>query len=50
MQWRLNVLTVLAKGIVMALLVLAGASIVCNVTAALMAVTGGCAKVIAHLV
>jgi hypothetical protein len=39
MQWRLNVLTIIAKGIIMALFVLA-----------LMAVAGGCEKVIAHLV
>jgi hypothetical protein len=50
MQWRLNALTIIAKGIVMALITVAGASIVRNVTAALMAVTAGCEKVIAHLV
>jgi hypothetical protein len=44
------VLTIIAKGIIMALFVLAGASIVRNVTTALMAVAGGCEKVIAHLV
>ncbi len=49
MQWRLNVLTVVAKGVVMALLVLAGANIVHNVTAALTAVVGGCETVIARL-
>jgi len=50
MQWRLNLLTMLAKGIVMALLILAGASIVRNVTAALTAVVGGCEIVVARLV
>ncbi len=50
MQWRLNVLTIIAKSIVMALFVLAGASIVRNVAAALMAAAGGCEKVTAHLV
>jgi hypothetical protein len=49
MQWRLNVLTMLAKGIVMAMLVLAGASIVRNVTAALTSVVGGCETVVARL-
>ena len=39
MQWRLNLLTVVAKGIIMAMIVLGGASIVRNVTAALQAVT-----------
>jgi hypothetical protein len=49
MQWRLNAMTILAKGIIMALLVLAGASIVRNVTAALTAVVGGCETVVARL-
>jgi hypothetical protein len=49
MQWRLNVLTVIAKGIVMAMIVLGGASIVRNVTAALHAATGVCTTGIAHL-
>ena len=49
MQWRLNVMTVVAKGILMGVLVLGGASIVCNVTAALHAVTGACETGIAHL-
>jgi hypothetical protein len=50
MQWRLNLLTMVAKGIVMTLLVLAGASIVHNVTAALTALVGGCEIVVARLV
>ncbi len=50
MQWRLNALTILAKGIVMALLILAGASIVRNVTAALTSMVGGCETVVARLV
>jgi hypothetical protein len=49
MQWRLNVMTVVAKGILMGLLVLGGASIVHNVTAALHAVTGACETGITHL-
>jgi hypothetical protein len=49
MQWRLNLMTMVAKGIVMTLLVLAGASIVHNVTAALTAAVGGCETVIARL-
>jgi len=50
MQWRLNVLTIIAKGILMALVVVAGARIVRNVTAALIAAVGACQTVIAHLV
>ncbi|HLB98819.1 MAG TPA: hypothetical protein VJK90_14200 [Acetobacteraceae bacterium] len=50
MQWRLNLLTMAAKGIVMALLIVAGASIVRNVTAALSSMVGGCEIVVARLV
>jgi hypothetical protein len=50
MQRRLNLLTMVAKGIVMALLILAGASIVRNVTAALTSMVGGCEMVVARLV
>ena len=50
MEWRLNALTVIARGIVMTLIIIAGASIVHNVTAALLAVTAVCEKAIAHLV
>jgi hypothetical protein len=50
MQWRLNLLTMVAKGVVMALLILAGASIVRNVTAALTSMVGGCETVVARLV
>jgi len=39
MQRRLNVLTVVAKGIIMAMIVLGGASIVRNVTATVQAAT-----------
>jgi len=49
MQWRLNAMTILAKGIIMAVLVLAGASIVSNVTTALVSVTGVCEKGVTHL-
>jgi hypothetical protein len=49
MQWRLNAMTILARSIVMALLVLAGASIVRNVTTALQAVAGVCEKGVTHL-
>jgi hypothetical protein len=40
MQWRLNVMTIAARSILMALIVVAGANIVRNVTTALMAVAG----------
>jgi hypothetical protein len=49
MEWRLNVMTFVGKGILMAALVVAGASIVHNVTAALMAAAGVCEKGVAHL-
>jgi len=49
MEWRLNVMTIVAKGILMAVIVIAGASIVHNVTAALMAAAGDCVKGVAHL-
>ena len=49
MDWRLNAMTIVAKGILMALIVLAGASIVRNVTATLTAVAGICEKGAAHL-
>ena len=49
MKWRLNVLTVVAKGVLMAAIVVAGASIVRNVTDALMAAVGACGTGIAHL-
>jgi hypothetical protein len=50
MQWRLNLLTMVAKGIVMAVLIVAGASIVRNVTVALTSMVGGCEIVVARLV
>ncbi len=49
MQWRLNVMTLVAKGILMGLLILGGASIVRNVTVALHTVTGACETGITHL-
>jgi len=49
MDWRLNAMTVIAKGLVMALLVFVGANIVHNVTAALMAAVGVCARGVTHL-
>jgi hypothetical protein len=50
MQWRLNLLTMVARGVVMAVLILAGASIVRNVTSALTSMVGGCEMVVARLV
>jgi hypothetical protein len=50
MQWRLNVMTVVAKICFMAMIVFAGASIVRNVTAALSSMVGGCETVVARLV
>ena len=49
MQWRLNVLTIIAKAVVMAAIVVGGASIVHNVTTALHAMTGLCQTGITHL-
>jgi hypothetical protein len=49
MRWQLNVMTIVAKGVLMAALVFAGANIVHNVTVALHAVTVGCATGLAHL-
>jgi hypothetical protein len=49
MEWRLNVMTIVAKGVIMATMVIAGANIVHNVTAALEAMTHGCETGIAHL-
>jgi len=49
MQWRLNVLTVIAKGILMVLFIAAGASVVRNVTAALTGAVGVCETAITHL-
>ena len=49
MRWQLNVMTVVAKVVLMAALVFAGAAIVRNVTAALHAVTVGCTAGIEHL-
>jgi hypothetical protein len=49
MEWRLNVMTIAARSILMALIVVAGANIVRNVTTALMAVAGICATGIGHL-
>jgi len=48
-MWRLNVLTVIAKGTLMAAIVLVGASVVHNVTDALMAVADAYQSGIAHL-
>jgi hypothetical protein len=48
-KWRLDVLTVVAKATLMAAIVVAGASIVRNVTDALMAAVGVCETGIAHL-
>ena len=42
MQWRLNAMTFIVKGILMAAIVFAGANVVRNVTAALHAATIGC--------
>ena len=50
MEWRLHVLSIITKGILLALIVVAGASIVRNVTTALTAVVDGCETVIARLV
>jgi|HubBroStandDraft_2_1064218.scaffolds.fasta_scaffold1704173_1 hypothetical protein len=41
MQWRLNAMTFIVKGILMAAIVFAGANVVRNVTAALHAATIG---------
>lgn len=49
MGWRLRVMTIIARSILMALIVVAGASIVRNVTATLVAATGLCHAGIAHL-
>jgi hypothetical protein len=49
MGWQFNVMTIVAKGVLMAAIVFVGASIVHNVTAALHAATIGCATGIAHL-
>lgn len=42
MDWRLNAMSVVAKGVIMAAMVLAGAMIVRNVTLALTAMVGAC--------
>jgi hypothetical protein len=49
MQWRLNVMTVVAKICFMAMIVFAGASIVRNVTAALTATAHACEQTVAYL-
>ena len=40
MQWRLNIMTIAARSMLMALIIVAGANIVRNVTTALVAVVG----------
>lgn len=42
MDWRLNAMTIVAKGVIMAALVLAGASVVRNVTLAFTSVVMEC--------
>ncbi|HTC11391.1 MAG TPA: hypothetical protein VK726_21715 [Acetobacteraceae bacterium] len=46
MDWRLNAMTIVAKGVVMAALVLAGARVVHNVTVAFTSVVTGCGGVV----
>jgi hypothetical protein len=48
MEWRLNILSVVARGIVMAVIIVGGAHIVRNVTTTLSAMEHVCISGIAH--